>query len=797
LFTSVYDDDGRLTNLTNPQGEVTSFTFDAAGQNTVKDLDNGTRAAMSFDAAGNLVQVVNLDSASTTLSSYNYGFDCIGNRTGATELNGDYSNWSADRVSQIRGDSYYNSTWSWNTLTLPQWEVATADDWDTLPVDALAAYSFNYTYDATGNIISQTDPDSGAITTSTYDHTNRLLTTEDVSGITTYSYDANGNQTSIEEANGDVTTNTWDGENRLVQVEHPDFTMTTYVYDADGHRIEKDDGVDVTRFVYDGNNVVQERDDVGTVEAEFTYIPAAYAQVISQRRDDDSSFYAFDGIANTVALTDDAAVVTDEYALSAWGEQRSSTGSTANSQIYKGQFLAYYNDPNAGPETSLYSTHHRNYSAKQKQFTSSDPSESDINSSRYVKNNPINEVDPSGLKEIPAGNPSRVANQKPATQPIRFDQISIEEMMSSLLGEVHGPGFLQSQGVNSSNRVIDLMIAGWKIDFKHNQNSQRNRYHIDRPSHVLTIYTGYTKETQIPGEGAITRSESIHYDNLTIYRNLNKAISDQGVTKHNYGAAKESSLAAGASVFAAHPNVRIITGALEVAGAAAVIVTSGGGAIPVIIAGYSGVRGLENVGSGVIESATGNRPRDLSHQLGDLATGDKETTDNIFFITDIGVAVIDTAAGVRLFLKKGAAKGAAKGKANLADETQDVVGHVDDIILPNKVLVQLQETFNNLVETHLLPKFKELDPNLKWGYTGSFKTGKVGNPHKSTFGNPIDLSEFDVDFWIESDVLFEKFGQKLKADVKFREILSETPGFEGLKPNKKGFSILFKPSTLQ
>jgi len=45
IFTSVYDDDGRLTKLTNPLGEVTSFTFDAAGQNTGKDLDNGTRVA--------------------------------------------------------------------------------------------------------------------------------------------------------------------------------------------------------------------------------------------------------------------------------------------------------------------------------------------------------------------------------------------------------------------------------------------------------------------------------------------------------------------------------------------------------------------------------------------------------------------------------------------------------------------------------------------------------------------------------------------------------------------------------
>ncbi|MBL4884110.1 MAG: hypothetical protein JKY95_06195 [Planctomycetaceae bacterium] len=109
-----------------------------------------------------------------------------------------------------------------------------------------------------------------------------------------------------------------------------------------------------------------------------------------------------------------------------------------------------------------------------------------------------------------------------------------------------------------------------------------------------------------------------------------------------------------------HPNVRIISGTLEIAGAAAVISVTGGSALPIIIAGYSGIRGLENVDSGVIESATGNQPRNLTNQLVDLATRDQETTDNIFFITDLGVAVIGTASGARLFLKKSATKGAAK-----------------------------------------------------------------------------------------------------------------------------------------
>ena len=86
---------------------------------------------------------------------------------------------------------------------------------------------------------------------------------------------------------------------------------------ADGLRVLQDDGVAETHYVYDGNNVVLELDDVGTVEADFTYVPAPYAQVLSQHRDLESSFYQFDGIHNVRQLTDDAQVVTDDYRFDA------------------------------------------------------------------------------------------------------------------------------------------------------------------------------------------------------------------------------------------------------------------------------------------------------------------------------------------------------------------------------------------------------------------------------------------------------------------------------------------------
>jgi RHS repeat-associated protein len=152
----------------------------------------------------------------------------------------------------------------------------------------------------------------------------------------------------------------------------------------------------VTLFLYDGNNRLQETDETGLVEAEFTYIPLPYAEVLSQHRDMESSFYLCDGIRNIRQLTDDTQAITDEYSYDAFGNLRSSTGSSANSQLYKGHLLSYRNDPHAGPDTET-STHFRNQSAQTGRFTSEDPAADDHNLYRLVGNNPVNKEDPSGL----------------------------------------------------------------------------------------------------------------------------------------------------------------------------------------------------------------------------------------------------------------------------------------------------------------------------------------------------------------------------------------------------------------
>jgi RHS repeat-associated protein len=343
--------------------------YDIADRRIGQKLANGVITSLSYDDANRLNDVESRNSSTVLLSSFNYLLDPAGNRTTLTASGSDGILWSYDKTNQL----------------LTERRTLLAD-----------TYAHTYTYDPRGNRLTLSD--STDTLTYTCDDANRLETVTDSSGTTTYAYDANGNQLTIEEPSGDITTNTWNGENRLVLVEHPDSTETAYRYNGDGLRVAEDHDGTVTLFLYDGNNRLQETDETGLVEAEFTYIPLPYAEVLSQHRDMESSFYLCDGIRNIRQLTDDTQAITDEYSFDAFGNLRSSTGSSANSQLYKGHLLSYRNDPHAGTDTET-STHFRNQSAQTGRFTSEDPAADDHNLYRLVGNNPVNGEDPSGLDE--------------------------------------------------------------------------------------------------------------------------------------------------------------------------------------------------------------------------------------------------------------------------------------------------------------------------------------------------------------------------------------------------------------
>ncbi len=156
-----------------------------------------------------------------------------------------------------------------------------------------------------------------------------------------------------------------------------------------------DDGSDDKAFLYDFEKVLNEYDAVGgETSALYTdSLDDAYGDLISQYRDAASSYYAFDGLGSTDALLNDAEAETDTWQYKAFGEINDHTGTTPNNFSFVGKYGYYEN-----LEIGLYFLDDRYYAPEEARFTSKDSLGlgPDDNPYRYVGNNPVNQVDPSG-----------------------------------------------------------------------------------------------------------------------------------------------------------------------------------------------------------------------------------------------------------------------------------------------------------------------------------------------------------------------------------------------------------------
>ena len=339
------------------------------GREILKELDNGTRASIVYDAAGQILSVSNLEKTGDVISRFTYLYDPAGNRTSETREDGAHKLWTYDSTSQLISE-----------------EIA----------DDVGTSRTTYVYDLLGNrLVLNVD---GELTTSTYDAANRLQTAEEINGITTYTFDANGNQRSVETPSGDITTYSWSYENQLIQIEEPDDVITTQVYapinrKADELRIIKETDAGITNFIWDDQNIIREVDELNSVDAEYTLNPQPYGNLVSQRREAESTFYNYDALGSTESLTDQAGTKTDEYTYSAFGKITSQSGSTENPYGWVGE-LGYYREPDG-----RIVIRQRDYTVQENRFRSEDPLKPASEGGspyRYANNNPITVTDPSG-----------------------------------------------------------------------------------------------------------------------------------------------------------------------------------------------------------------------------------------------------------------------------------------------------------------------------------------------------------------------------------------------------------------
>ena len=227
---------------------------------------NGVVTNYTFDAASQLLSLSHQLGA-TTVDSFGYGYDNVGNRKSKADNNGT-ANYTYDTLNRL------------------------VQAINPLPGNPLE----NYAYDAVGNRTNSNQ--NGA---SVFNQGNQLL--EDTNF--TYQYDNNGNMTrKTAKVGGAVTTYDYDAENKLIRVGTTGKTVN-YKYDGLGRRVEKevvDAGTATTRYVYDNEDILLELNGANSIVARYTHGPGIDEPLIMEKNGQ-SFYYHADGLGSITEIT--------------------------------------------------------------------------------------------------------------------------------------------------------------------------------------------------------------------------------------------------------------------------------------------------------------------------------------------------------------------------------------------------------------------------------------------------------------------------------------------------------------
>jgi RHS repeat-associated protein len=203
---------------------------------------------------------------------------------------------------------------------------------------------------------------------------------------------------------------TWDFENRLSQAVVPGTNggTTTFKYDPFGRRIYKQSPNFTSVFLYDGPNLIETTNGSGSQVASYTQ-SAQYTegplvdQPLAELRGSTTSYYQQDGLGSVTSLSSSAGVVANTYTYDSFGNTTASTGTLRNYFQYTGREF--------DSETGIYEYRARYYDPTAGRFLSEDPLgfKAGVDFYRYVRNQPVNFADPSGLYQLQGFTPQGAA----------------------------------------------------------------------------------------------------------------------------------------------------------------------------------------------------------------------------------------------------------------------------------------------------------------------------------------------------------------------------------------------------
>jgi RHS repeat-associated protein len=401
-FSYNFDLAGRMTSMTNPNAETTSWAYYNNGWLQQQTVQSGFKNDFAYNALGRVTSLVNQTSANVVRSSFGtFAYDGTGNQTGVTVTN--------------PGSTTYGGTIAnaFNTRDELTQQVSTI----------AGGYNHSFAYDNAGNATTVRG------TARTYNTKNQLTGTGFV-------YNANGNPTTYA-----GTVRAFDPEDRLT-------TSGTYTagYRQDNLRAWRQNGTTRTYFLYDGDQPIFEMSSTGALTATNTF---GVNGLISRRTGTTTVYYAYDASGNTYQRISSAQAVLSNHRVDAYGTTTSDVTTTSDPFRGRGAKFGYYWENTPG----MYVTGQRYYDPANARFLTRDPIShaGGPNLYRYASGNPASYVDPSGLFSVTASDGGeRVQGFMDSTKDVVTDRLASNPL-----------GVIAATGINTGIDFFGGMATGY------------------------------------------------------------------------------------------------------------------------------------------------------------------------------------------------------------------------------------------------------------------------------------------------------------------------------------------------
>ncbi|HSW87828.1 MAG TPA: FG-GAP-like repeat-containing protein [Candidatus Saccharimonadales bacterium] len=289
--TSTYDlGTGNLLSKTDPNGFITSYTYDVFGRvnKEIDPYDTTSLPTISyqyFDGAapqGTLVSKLKVSGSSPTFDSYTF-IDGLGRKIQTRTP-------AQDTTKQIVSDTFYDTTGQVSKQTVPHLDTLV----NSYANPVAGSKSTDTTHDPIGRVISIINP-QGTSKTTAYNHwveTNtdenshqiknyrdafaNIIQVDELNGsqtqTTKYAYDVLNNLTKITDANNNNFIFSYDTLGRKTSQTDPDIGTWNYTYDGIGNLLTKKDNRNVTTTrTYDEVNRVTKVDYPNDMDVLYTY----------------------------------------------------------------------------------------------------------------------------------------------------------------------------------------------------------------------------------------------------------------------------------------------------------------------------------------------------------------------------------------------------------------------------------------------------------------------------------------------------------------------------------------------